>query len=126
MTDAALQQRRLTAAAIDILVCVGIAIAFFALSLVGSLVLGMASGSVAGYASRVLHLFGSVAMLGYILARDVVLDGRSVGKKTQELKVVGASGGPVTLAESARRNVLFALGSALVVLSRLFQLFPCV
>src|SRR6185436_2863432 len=117
MTDTALQQKRLTAAAIDILACIGIGIAFWVLAIVTQVALGMASSTAASYAGRVFHLIGSLVMLGYILGRDVLLEGRSIGKKTQELKVVAASGGAVTLEQSARRNALFAIGSALVTLS---------
>jgi uncharacterized RDD family membrane protein YckC len=126
MTDAALQQKRLTAAAIDILVCLGIGVAFWVMALVMSFALGMASSTVASYGGRVFNLIGSLVMLGYILGRDVLFDGRSLGKKTQELRVVGSSGGAVTLEQSVRRNALFAVGSALTTLSMLFQLFPCV
>lgn len=126
MTDAALQQKRLIAAAIDIAVGVGIAVVVFVGSLILGLLLGMASASVAGYAARVLHLIGSLAILAFILGRDVLFEGRSLGKKTQDLKVVGATGAPVTLEESVRRNALFAAGSALAVLSTALQLFPCV
>src|SRR5262245_47781261 len=126
MTDTALQQKRLIAAVIDIAVGMGIAVVVFVGSLVLGMLLGMASGSVAAYAGRILNLVGSLAILAFILGRDVLMDGRSPGKKTQELKVVGASGGPVTLEESVRRNALFAVGSVLTVLSTGLQLFPCV
>jgi uncharacterized RDD family membrane protein YckC len=126
MTDTALQQKRLIAAVIDIAVCLGIAVVAFLGSMVLGLVLGMASSGVASYAGRVLSLLGSLALLAYILGRDVIFQGRSLGKKTQELKVVGATGAPVTLEESVRRNAIFALGSALTVLSSALQLFPCV
>jgi uncharacterized RDD family membrane protein YckC len=126
MTDSALQQKRLIAAVIDIAVGMGIAVVVFIASLILGLLLGMASSSVASYAGRVLNLIGSVAILGYVLGRDVLLQGRSLGKKTQDLKVVGASGGPVTLEESVRRNALFAVGSVLTVVSMTLQLFPCV
>jgi uncharacterized RDD family membrane protein YckC len=104
----------------------GIAVVVFVGSMLLGLVLGMASSGVASYAGRVLNVIGSVAILAYILGRDVMFDGRSLGKKTQELKVVGATGGPVTLEESVRRNAIFAAGSALTVVSTLLQLFPCV
>ena len=126
MTDTALQQKRLIAAVVDIAVGMGIAVVVFLGSMLLGLVLGMASSGVASYAGRVLNVIGSVAILAYILGRDVMFDGRSLGKKTQELKVVGATGGPVTLEESVRRNAIFAAGSALTVVSTLLQLFPCV
>lgn len=126
MTDAALQQKRLIAAVIDIAVGLGIAVVVFIGSVVLGLLLGMASSGVASYAGRVLNMLGSLALLAYILGRDVLFEGRSLGKKTQDLKVVGASGGLVTLEESVRRNAIFAAGSALAVVSTALQLFPCV
>jgi uncharacterized RDD family membrane protein YckC len=126
MTDTALQQKRLIAAVVDIGVGLGIAVVVFIGSLILGLLLGMASSSVASYAGRVLNLVGSLAILAYILGRDVMFDGRSLGKKTQDIRVVGGSGGPVTLEESVRRNAIFAAGSALAVLSTTLQLFPCV
>ena len=126
MTDTALQQKRLIAAVVDIAVGLGISVVIVVASLVLGMVLGMASSGVASYAGRVLNVIGSVAILAYILGRDVMFEGRSLGKKTQQLKVVGATGGPVTLEESVRRNAIFAAGSALATLSSALQLFPCV
>jgi hypothetical protein len=125
MTDTALQQKRLVAAVIDIAVGVGIAFAVVLLTLVAGFVLGFASSTAAAYAGRLFNLIGAVALLAYVLGRDVLFEGRSLGKKTQDLKVVGASGALVTLEESARRNALFGLGSVLGVVAATLQLLPC-
>lgn len=125
MTDAALQQKRLVAAVIDIAVGLGIAIVVVILTVVAGFVLEFASSTAAAYAGRIFNLVGALAMLAYVLGRDVLFEGRSLGKKTQDLRVVGASGGLVSLEESARRNALFALGSALGVVAATLQLLPC-
>ncbi|HET7462821.1 MAG TPA: RDD family protein [Longimicrobium sp.] len=51
-------------------------------------------------------LAGFVAVLG----RDVALQGRSPGKKIFGLAAVNASGGPITVEQSARRNITLSLG----------------
>jgi uncharacterized RDD family membrane protein YckC len=125
MTDTALQQKRLIAAVIDIAVCIGVVFGVTILSLGVQFALGFASGTAAGVAGRLFNLLASLAVFAYILGRDVLLQGRSLGKKTQDLKVVGASGGPVTLEESARRNALFGIGSTLGAVAATLQLVPC-
>jgi uncharacterized RDD family membrane protein YckC len=125
MTDSALQQKRLIAAVIDIAICIGVVFAVTILSLGVQFALGFASGAAASYAGRVFNLLASLSVFAYILGRDVLFQGRSLGKKTQDLKVVGAAGGPVTIEESARRNALFGIGSALGTLAATLQLFPC-
>ncbi|HEX6749120.1 MAG TPA: RDD family protein [Longimicrobium sp.] len=47
-----------------------------------------------------------------ILSRDVLLEGRSPGKKIIGLAVVTAQGGPITIQESIRRNATLAIAAA--------------
>jgi len=47
-----------------------------------------------------------------VLVRDVVLEGRSPGKKILGLAAVGPDGAPVTLQQSVMRNSTLALGYA--------------
>ncbi len=125
MTDSELQQKRLIAAAIDIAVAVAIGVVFA----VGAAAFGFMagrSGSVAlGYVMRVLGVLGALVGLGYILARDVVAGGSSIGKKTQGLRVVTTSGAAAGAMESVKRNAPLAIGSVLGLLSALLQLVPC-
>ena len=66
-----------------------------------------------------------VAVVGRDAASDVVAGDRSLGKKFQNIRVVTTAGGPITFNESARRNGIFAIGSALGVLSATLGLIPC-
>lgn len=125
MTDSELQQKRLIAAAIDIAVAVAIGVVFA----VGAAAFGFMagrSGSVAlGYVMRVLGVLGALLGLGYVLARDVVAGGNSIGKKTQGLRVVTTTGSAAGALESVKRNAPLAIGSVLGLLSALLQLVPC-
>jgi len=127
MTDRDLQQKRITAALIDIAVVIAIYIAFFVVSLVLGLGVGSATSSsmVSTYVPRILGFLGSVIILGYILGRDVVAGDRSIGKKIQDIRVVKANGAPIDYMDSARRNGIFAIGAALGLLSSTLQLVPC-
>jgi uncharacterized RDD family membrane protein YckC len=126
MTDKDLQQKRIVAALIDIAVAIAIGIAFFALAMV----VGFAGGAMDGGAAtnilaRIVSFLGSSASLAYVLGRDIVLHGKSVGKSSQNLRVVRVGGGPITFQESMRRNAIFAIGSALGLVSATLQLVPC-
>jgi vacuolar-type H+-ATPase subunit I/STV1 len=127
MTDRDLQQKRYIAAAIDIAVAIGIGLVF---ALVG-MVLGFAftratSSSMVGvYLPRVVGFLGALVSLAYILGRDLIAGDRSIGKKIQNIRVVTVTGTPIGPTESVRRNAIFAIGSALSVLSATLQLIPC-
>ena len=127
MRDRELQQKRYIAAAIDIAVAIGIGLVF---GIVG-MVLGFAftratSSSMVGvYLPRVLSFLGAVVGLAYILGRDLVAGDRSLGKKIQNIRVVTVTGTAIGPTESVRRNAIFAIGSALSVVSSVLQLVPC-
>lgn len=125
MTDKELQQKRLIAAVIDAGIAIAIFVAFYAVGWALTFAASQAAESL-GYLSRIVRFLGALLGLVYVLGRDVFGDGRSLGKKIQEIRVVvAATGQPVTFMESAKRNAIFALGSALSVLSSTFQLLPC-
>lgn len=126
MTDSELQQKRLIAAAIDIAVAVAISLAFVVAVWVFAFIGARTSSVAMGYVMRVLGFVGALLGLAYVLARDVVAGGSSIGKKTQGLKVVTTSGAPAGLMDSAKRNAFFAIGSLLGVLSATLGLVPCV
>lgn len=66
-----------------------------------------------------ITIFGALACLAGWLLRDVVIEGRSPGKKIMGLRAMTASGGPVTINESVRRNAPFALYGVAAVLGHL-------
>jgi hypothetical protein len=116
MTNADLQQKRLIAAAIDAGIGIGLTAGVFFLGLVGSFVSHWLGG--------LLRFAGFAAIVGYVLLRDVLGGDRSIGKKIQGIRVVNTFGGAITLIDSVKRNVLFAVGSALWVVWSLFQMIP--
>jgi hypothetical protein len=124
MTDTELQQKRLIAAAIDIaiviVVCIAIGIGEFVVQLV------LAHSGIGVIAMGAVGFIGQIAILGFILARDVVMGDRSLGKKFQEIRVVDSGGRPIEFMDSAKRNAIFAIGSVLGVVSGAFQMIPCV
>jgi uncharacterized RDD family membrane protein YckC len=127
MTDRDLQQKRIVAALIDIAIAIAISLAFWIVALVLGVGLGRATSSsaVSSYIPRILGFLGALISLGYILGRDVVAGDRSLGKKIQGIRVVTTTGAPINYMDSARRNGIFAIGSALGFLSATLQLIPC-
>jgi uncharacterized RDD family membrane protein YckC len=127
MTDRDLQQKRIIAGLIDIAVAIAISLAFIIVGMVLGAGIGMATDGtgVSGYLPRILGFLGALISLGYILGRDIVAGDRSIGKKIQDIRVVTTTGAPITFNESARRNGIFAIGSALGLLSATLMLIPC-
>lgn len=130
MTDSQLQQKRIIAGLIDIAIAIAIGVGFAVVGAGVGLAGGMAdagtTGAMAGsFVGRIVGFIGSLVGLGYILGRDVLFGGSSLGKKTQNIRVVTRAGGPITFNESARRNAIFAIGSALGLVSATLQLVPC-
>jgi uncharacterized RDD family membrane protein YckC len=127
MTDRDLQQKRIVAGLIDIAVAIVISIGFVIVSSVLGFGLGRATSSsaVSSYVPRIIGFLGAIISLGYILGRDVVAGDRSIGKKIQDIRVVTTAGAPIDFMTSARRNGIFAIGSALGLLSATLQLIPC-
>ncbi len=126
MTDQELQKKRYIAAAIDIAIAVAIGFAFGAMGAVLGIVIGRSGPSTAMlYAIRILGFLGALVSLGYMLGRDVLGGGRSIGKKIQNINVVTTSGQPIGFMDSVKRNAIFAIGSLFGLLSSTLQLVPC-
>jgi len=77
-------------------------------------IVGAAYGVLSVVFGMVLGRFGlmaaALAAVAAILVRDVVFQGRSVGKTVLGMAVVNAQGGPITLQQSAMRNCTLAVG----------------
>ena len=127
MTDKDLQQKRLIAAAIDgvIAIAIGVVTAIAGIAL-GIITRSGDSGTVSMMIGRALSFGGALVGLGYILCRDVLAGDRSIGKKIQDIRVVGTTGGQIGFMDSVNRNLIFGIGSSLSVLSTALGLFPCV
>ena len=126
MTDRDLQQKRIVAGLIDIGIAVVISGIFFVISMVLTFAMHKAVGGItSSVVSSIVALFGSLVGLAYVLGRDLVAGGRSLGKQIQGIRVLTAAGQPITAMDSARRNAPFAIGSALGVVSATLGLIPC-
>jgi hypothetical protein len=133
MLDNDLQQKRLIAAAIDFGIAVAAYVVFGIVALIVGVGAGMAShasdsaavGGVAMYLPRLVSFVGALLSLGYVLGRDVLGGGRSLGKKLQDIRLITLDGHAVTFVDSARRNAIFAVGSTLALLSATLHLVPC-
>jgi uncharacterized RDD family membrane protein YckC len=127
MTDSELQTKRLIAAAIDIAISIAIGFGVWIVSFGATFALGQASDSaIAMYVPRVLGFGGAALQLGYVLGRDLLGGGCSLGKKFQGIRVVTLSGGEISFMDSVKRNAIFAIGSSLGMLASTLQLIPCV
>ena len=88
--------KRVIAAIIDF---AAITVVYMVIAMVLGIVLG-------GFGVMVAGLVAFAA----VLARDVALQGRSLGKKIMGLNVASASGGPITAEQSAKRNLTLSIG----------------
>jgi uncharacterized membrane protein YhaH (DUF805 family) len=116
MTDTELQQKRLIAAAIDGGIAVGV--------MVVMVIVAIVAGFISPWLYKLVMLAAAAAQLAYVLARDVIAGDRSLGKKTQEIKVVMTTGAPVTLVDSVKRNAILGIGSAVSVVWALVAFVP--
>ncbi len=133
MTDQELQKKRYIAAAIDIAIGVGIGLAFGVLSAILGFTLGRMGGRIGGgsgvalmYGVRIVGFLGALVAVGYVLGRDMLGGGRSLGKKLQGINVVTTAGQPIGMMDSVKRNIIFGIGSLLGLLSATLQLVPCI
>ena len=76
------------------------------LFLVLSMILGLASALVGGYAIAALMISGFVLITGYWILLEALWDGRTVGKRAFGLRVVGERGLRLTFGQVALRNLL--------------------
>lgn len=84
-----------------------VGVAYFVIAMVGGI---LSLGS--GFLGALVISAGAAAATAGILLRDVALQGRSPGKKIMGLGVATVSGGPITPAESVKRNATLAVGMA--------------
>jgi hypothetical protein len=129
MTDNDLQNKRLMAAAIDIGVYVVILGVFWVLSMIVGFALGRVGSEGGGvallFAMRLVNFLGSILILGYVLGRDMIANGRSLGKQLVDIRVLTKGGGAIGFEQSARRNAIFAVGALLGLIAATLQLVPC-
>ena len=83
MTDRDLQQKRYIAAAIDVVVAIGLGLAFGLVGMIAGFAFTRATSTsmIGVYLPRVVTFVGSLVSLGYILGRDLVAGDRSLGKQ---------------------------------------------
>ncbi len=117
MTNSELQQKRLVAAAIDGGIAIGLAVVL-------GIVQGVA-GWINGWLGAGVGLISGLVVLAYALLRDILAGDRSIGKKTQGIRVTVA-GGPVTAVDSVKRNLIFGLPGLLMVAYSIMGVIPLV
>jgi uncharacterized RDD family membrane protein YckC len=127
MTDPTLQQKRLIAAAIDIgvLIVLNTAMAIIAVGL-NCLAASAHVPFLMRYGVQAVWALCYVLVLLYVVARDVLAGGRSIGKKFMDIRVVTDAGAPITVMESVKRNLVFAPSFVLGLLGLLLNLIPFV
>lgn len=80
---------------------------------------GVVLGILANLPIPIIGLVGAVAATAGWLLRDTLLEQRSLGKKVMGLQAVNASGQPVTMEQSIKRNAPFAVLGVAAILSKL-------
>ena len=116
MTDAELQKNRFLAMGIDVGIAIAIGVVFSIIGIVGGFISSILGG--------LLQVVGAAIMCGYILLRDFVVKGNSVGKHLMKIKVVTSAGAPVDVIQSVKRNVVFALPSVIWLVSSIVTMIP--
>ena len=129
MTDSDLQQKRLVAAAIDIGIYIAIFVALRIVGGIGSFIVArMASDHsfvALTYVSRIVDFLTALLGLVYMLGRDLLAGGRSLGKQLTDIRVLTAAGRAIETMDSVKRNAIFAFGALLNMIRATFQLIPC-
>jgi uncharacterized RDD family membrane protein YckC len=116
MTDAELQKNRFLAMGIDVGIAIAIVVVFFIIGVVGSFISSILGG--------LLQVVGAAVLCGYILLRDFLIKGNSVGKHLMKIKVVTTAGAPVDLIQSVKRNMVFALPSVIWLIFSIVTMIP--
>ncbi len=74
-----------------------------------------------------IPVIGAVVSTGYLLVKDGLFQGQSIGKRLLKIQVVTAEGEDASFAVSAKRNAIFALPALIsIVPSLLWLLFPLI
>jgi uncharacterized RDD family membrane protein YckC len=116
MTDAELQKNRFLAMAIDIGIAIAIAVVFA--------IIGIIAGFISSIFGGLIQVVGAAIMCGYILLRDFLMKGNSIGKHVMKIKVVNTAGGPIDMMQSIKRNIVFALTSVIWLVSSIVTMIP--
>ncbi|HEU4557240.1 MAG TPA: RDD family protein [Longimicrobium sp.] len=73
---------------------------------------------VIAYLPGIIGIVGAAAAIAGWLMRDTLIEGRSPGKKIMGLQAVNAAGRPVSINESAIRNLPFVLGAVAALIAK--------
>lgn len=91
---------------------------------VGGVIGGIVGGIVHPILGGILTGLAQGAGGGYLLLRDSLNDGRSVGKKVMKLTVQTPDGSPCTQEQSIQRNMIIALPSMIAAAGAIFGGIP--
>ena len=73
-------------------------------------------GVLSGAISMIIPVVGAIISTAYLLIKDGLFEGQSLGKKLMKLQVVTMSGEKPDFAISAKRNVIFAIPSIIMII----------
>lgn len=82
----------------------------------GSRIIAALIDSVASYVVGIVPVLGAILGVVYMLLRDGFFEGQSLGKKIMKLQVVTEDGTKADFAVSARRNAIFAIPLAIMII----------
>ena len=116
MTDQELQKNRFIAMGIDVGIAIAIGVVFS--------IVGIVAGIINSILGGLVQVAGAAVMCGYMLLRDFLLKGNSIGKHVMKIKVVNTAGGPIDMMQSIKRNVVFALMPVLWLFSAIVGMIP--
>ncbi len=73
-------------------------------------------GVLSSVVSMVIPVLGGILATVYMLGKDGLFDGRSVGKKVLNIQVVTETGQPADYTVSAKRNAIFAVPYVIMII----------
>ena len=73
-------------------------------------------GLLSGLVSTIIPVIGAIASTVYMLTKDGLFEGQSIGKKVMKLQVVTIEGQKADYGTSVRRNIIFAIPTFIMII----------
>ncbi len=78
-------------------------------------VAALIDGVLSSLVSTLIPILGAIASTIYLLFKDGLFEGQSLGKRVMKLQVVDGAGKPADYRVSVQRNIIFAIPAAIMI-----------